>query len=339
MACEAMATRFEIVLHGLNRAALRAAGEEALEDIQRWDRTLSCYRSDSEIGRVNARAHLEAVRVSPPVFRLLEQARRLHRETEGAFDITVGPLLRCWGLTGGRRAIPTPEALARARECVGMDLVHLDPERGTVSFERPGVMLDLGAIGKGYAVEKAAEILKETDMDSAFLHGGTSTICALGKPPDQETWKVTLELPARFGAALKSVTAASVEQTRPEPAGPGRSEREGASVPVAVVALQNESLSVSAVWGKAFRVQGRTYGHIMDARTGAPAANVLLAAVALPSAAESDGFSTALMSMGDAGHDLIAALRPGARTFTVERQNGRLVWRGRGIQIRASRAF
>src|SRR5262245_50133967 len=97
LARHAMATRFELVLHGTDPVALRAAGEEALNEIERIEELLSLYRNTSEIAHINARAAREPVRVSPPVFRLLEQARQLSEETGGAFDITIAPLVRCWG--------------------------------------------------------------------------------------------------------------------------------------------------------------------------------------------------------------------------------------------------
>ncbi len=126
LALEAMATRFELVLHGEDDVRLRAAGEEALAEIQRLDAQLSFYRPSSEISRINARAAAGPVRVEPRLFRLLQTARRLHTETGGAFDLTVAPLMRCWGFTGNTGRLPEPEALAEARRRTGMHLVTLD---------------------------------------------------------------------------------------------------------------------------------------------------------------------------------------------------------------------
>ena len=145
----AMATRFEIVLHGDNPVALRAAGEEALEEIDRLEAQLSLYRSSSEIAHLNARAAKEPVRITPGLFGLLQRAQKLHTETGGAFDITIAPLVRCWGFMSGSGHIPKPEALADARAKVGMHLVELNPKDFAVRFAREGVTLDLGAIGKG----------------------------------------------------------------------------------------------------------------------------------------------------------------------------------------------
>ena len=187
-----MATRFEILLHGQNEAALRAAGEEALDEVDRLEAQLSLYRPTSEIARVNALAARQAVRVSPPVFRLLELAQRLHRETRGAFDIALGPLVRCWGFMGGNGSMPEPAPLAGARALAGMRHVRLDAADCSVRFDREGVMIDLGAIGKGCAIDCAARILRESGVASALLHGGTSTTYALGAPPGAEAWQVAV---------------------------------------------------------------------------------------------------------------------------------------------------
>jgi thiamine biosynthesis lipoprotein len=295
LARNAMATRFEILLHGENAAALRAAGEEALDEIGRLESQLSLYQPTSEIAHVNARAAREPVRVSPNVFHLLEQARRLHRETGGAFDISIAPLVRCWGFMGGTGKMPETAEVEAARALVGMSQVELNAENFSVRFARAGVMLDLGAIGKGYAVERVAGWLREAGVTSALLHGGTSTIYGLGHPPDAEAWSVALEYPQ-----LEGVEAAAEQ--------------------LAIVSLRDEALSVSAVWGRSFQAGGKTLGHVLDPRTGQPVAGALLAAVALPSATETDALSTALLIAGEAGYEQIAALRPGMRSWLLSEE-------------------
>jgi thiamine biosynthesis lipoprotein len=298
VARQAMATRFEILLHGEKEAALRAAGEEALDEVDRLEAQLSLYRPASQIARVNALAARQAVRVSPPVFQLLQQAQQLHQETGGAFDITIGPLVRCWGFMGGTGRLPEPGQLAAARALVGMRHVKLDAEAFSVRFDREGVMIDLGAIGKGYAVECAARILREAGVASALLHGGTSTTYAIGAPPDAEAWFVAVASP-------------------PEIAG-GHAISGGHRPPLQVVVkLRDEALSVSAVWGRCFEAGGKTYGHVLDPRTGRPASGAVLAAVALPSATETDALSTALLVAGRQGGGRIERLRPGMRTLLL----------------------
>jgi thiamine biosynthesis lipoprotein len=287
VARNAMATRFEIALIGENPAGLRAAGEEALAEIDRLEARLSLYRPSSEIARVNARAAHEPVRVSPSVFKLLEQARDLQRETGGAFDIATAPLVRCWGFMSGSLHMPDAAELEQVRARVGMHHVLLDSHNLTVRFDCEGVMIDLGAIGKGYAIDRAAEVLRDAGITRALLHGGNSTVYAIGVPPDQEGWKVAIA-----GAQDESKT-------------------------IATVSLKDMALSVSAVWARSFDSGGKKFGHVIDARTGHPVNNALLSAVMLPSATETDALSTALLVLGSEGHDAIAKLRPGIRTLLM----------------------
>ncbi len=303
-----MNTRYELVLHGPNPVALRAAGEEALEEIGRLEDVLSIYRPHTEIALVNARAAREAVRVTPLVFRLLQHAQRLWRETEGAFDITIGPLMRCWGFLGGTGALPDPVALAEARACTGFQHVILDEGGFNVRFDREGVMLDLGAIGKGFAIERAMECLREAGVECALLHGGTSTVAAMGIPPDEEAWKIVLEIPAE--------------------------SPEAPPVPLAVVRLRDEALSVSAVWGKSFQTKERTFGHVLDPRTGEPADRAVMSAVVCASATESDALSTALLTLGLGGVKAIAGLRPLARAMAVNRSAEGVRFAAEGFEVR-----
>jgi len=221
--------------------------------------------------------------------------------------------------------MPPDGELAEARANVGMDLVQLRPEDFTVRFAREGVMLDLGAIGKGYAIECAAEVLSEAGVTSALIHGGTSTIYALGHPPDSPFWKVAVENPERRLPSQPSSATSELppgEQSDGAGSPPGIGGEAASPLPYAAVGLKNEALSVSAVWGKAFQAEGKLFGHVLDPRTGQPAANAVLAAVVLPSATESDALSTALLTRGTEGHQVIASLRPGMRTLLVIESEG-----------------
>jgi thiamine biosynthesis lipoprotein len=299
LAREAMNTRFELVLHGGDPVRLRAAGEEALDEIERIESRLSLFRPTSEIAHVNAWAARQPVRVSPPTFALLQQAKQLHAETDGAFDPTIAPLLHCWGLLGrndGR--LPGDTELAAARACTGLGLVELDAREFTVRFARDGVMLDLGAIGKGHAVDEAITLLREAGVTSALLHAGTSSVFALGTPPDAEAWKIAMEGPPNLD---------------------GRPRQ-----PLATLRLRDESLGVSAAWGKCFTAGAQTYGHVLDPRDGRPARHAVLAAVALPFAAEADALSTALLVLGAAGLQKLKTLRPTARALIASAHDGQL---------------
>ena len=148
-------------------------------------------------------------------------------------------------------------------------------------------MIDLGAVGKGYAVDCAIETLREAGVESALLHGGTSTVYGLGAPPGAEGWKIAI--------------APAPEQSSPQ----------------AAIMLRDCALSVSAVWGKSFEADGKRFGHVIDPLTGWPVNNAVQAAVALPSATETDALSTALLVLGLEGHEIISRLRPEMRTMVV----------------------
>lgn len=295
LAREAMHTRFELVLHGEDPVRLRAAGEEALDEVERIEARLSLFRPTSELAHVNARAAMAPVRVSPPTFALLQTAAHWHAATDGAFDPTLAPLLNCWGLLGRTEGrVPSPTELAAARACCGMGHVALDERERTVRFLRPGMCLDLGAIGKGHAVDEAIALLREAGVTSALLHAGTSSIFALGAPPDGEAWRVAVEGPP---------TADGQPRTQ-----------------LATMELRDESLGLSAVWGKSFVAGGQTYGHVLDARSGLPANRAELAAVILPSATETDALSTALLTLGPEGLPRLMQLRPDARALVAARR-------------------
>ena len=266
LAQRAMACRFELVLEGEDAPRLRAAGEAALREIEWLETRLSRFLPASDTSRINARAATEAVPVEPWLFDLLKRCRRLHEHTNGAFDLTVGPLMQAWGFYGDGGRVPDADALAEARRRAGMRLVNLDEAQRAVRFAREGVALDFGAIGKGYAVDEAIHILREAGVERAFLHGGTSTMYGLGHPADAEAWNVAIVDP---GAADE---------------------------PVAVVALRDEALSVSAASGKSFDFEGVCYGHVLDPRLGKPVRGAALAAAAAASAETADAVSTALLA-------------------------------------------
>ena len=255
--------------------------------------------------------------VEPRLFSLLQLAKRMHNETSGAFDITVGPLIRCWGFMGGSGALPSPEDLAEARARVGMHHVVLDEKRFTIRFAREGMMIDLGSIGKGYALEVAAETLLEAGVTCALLHGGTSTICGIGAPPEAEGWKIAIDAPPGAGE----------DECDREV---GTSKR-----PLAVVELRDEALSVSGIHGKCFAAGGKTYGHVIDPRTGSPTEGAVLSAVVLASATETDALSTALLVTGRLGQEKLIHARPTLRALVAERtgQGDRLTLRTDGIDL------
>ena len=265
LALEAMATRFELVVAGPDPSGLRAAGEEALGEIARREQQLSRFVPSSDVSWINAHAADGPVQVEPSLFRLLQRCHTLSVATGGTFDITVGPLVRAWRTAGESGALPDPGMLARARGSTGYSRLILDEEERTVRFTSPGMSIDLGAAGKGFAIGCAMDILRDLGVTSALLHGGTSSVHALGAPPDGGGWKVEWK----------------------DPAGGTR-----------VFDLADSALSVSAVHGRIVDVDGERYGHVIDPRTGMPTRTATSAVVTGPGSLECDALSTALLILG-----------------------------------------
>jgi thiamine biosynthesis lipoprotein len=284
----AMACLFEAWLCGDDEAWCAGVAEEALAEVARLEAQLSHYRDDSDVARLNALASREWVRVEPALFALLSLARRLSRETDGAFDITAGPLVKAWGFYQGEGRVPTEEEIAAARARVGMSHVRLDRERSAVRFDVEGVDINLGAIGKGHALDQAAEVLRFYGVTNAVIHGGRSTILALGAPEGEEGWAFTLKDPR---------------------------DRER---PLYHVSLRDRALSTSGNAEQFFEADGKRYGHLLDPRTGRPVEGRLCVWVIAPSAAESDALSTAFIVLGPEATRAVCRKRPEIEAVLVE---------------------
>ena len=278
LAAHAMATRFELVLDGDDEARLRAAGEDALDEIVRLDAQLSFYRPTSDVSWINGHAALEPVLVEPRLFELLARCLGLSAATDGAFDITIAPLMKAWRFTHGNGAHPDAAVLTRARALVGFRGVELDAARRTVRFARPGMLIDLGSAGKGYAVDRAIARLRENGVPRALLHGGTSSVHAIGAPHRFDGW--------RIGWTPDGAPARTFE-------------------------LHDSALAVSAVHGKAFRANGRVFGHVMDPHGGQPADVARSAVVTGPDSLLCDALSTALLVRGAAWVPMLRERFPG----------------------------
>jgi thiamine biosynthesis lipoprotein len=268
----AMACRFEVLLAAGQHAAGSAAALCALERVDELEARLSVYRDSSELSHVNRQAAAVPVVVSSELFALLAQCVELWRATDRAFDITGGPLSRAWGFSRRQGALPGSEQLAAALAAVGSDKLALDAAAGTVRFLVPGMELNLGAIGKGYALDRAAEELNSAGVADYLFHGGQSSILARGHRPE-----ATTESPGWIAAVL-------------DPLRPGK--------PLAEIAIVDRAIGTSGSGTQFFRHGGRRYGHILDPRTGWPACGMWSATVVAPTAAEADALSTAFYVLG-----------------------------------------
>jgi thiamine biosynthesis lipoprotein len=260
----AMATRFEILLPAGAENGCEA-GKAAFALLDELEDQMSVYREYSEVCRINRTAARRAMRVESRLFGLLRLSEQISRETDGAFDSTAHPLIKVWGFFRGPKRVPSEDERAAARACVGMAHVTLDESKKTIVFDRDGVELNLGSIGKGYALDRLAERLTEGwKIPSALLHGGSSSVYSIGCPPDDRRgWLVRI-------------------------CHPWQQERY-----LAGVWLRDRALGTSAATFQHLLHEGRKLGHILDPRTGWPASGLASVSVVAPTAALADALSTA----------------------------------------------
>jgi thiamine biosynthesis lipoprotein len=291
-----MGSFFEVRLPAAVPGAIDLASR-ALDLVDALEDQMTIYREDSELSRINATAHLGPVAVEPGLFALLERALGIGRETAGAYDVTSGALSLAWGFIRGPRRVPEPDVLADARARTGAALVQLDPAARTIRFARPGVVLNLGSIGKGHAIDRVAGAVRDHWWPTpALVHGGQSSLYALGSPPGT--------LGGRWEVAVHN------------PFDPHR--------PVGVLRLRNRGVGTSGAAFQRFEQGGRRYGHILDPRTGEPpAGGPASVTVVAPTAAEADALSTAFTLLGREAAASYCAGRPGlGAIFVLEGTGG-----------------
>jgi len=296
----AMACQFEVILDARRDPDAAETALEVLDLVDELEDQLSVYRDHSEVCSINARARTEAVTVEPRLFALLQEAVELYEATAGAFDITAGPLARVWGFHRRQGQIPADADLAEALAVVGTDKLELDVQRSTIRFREEGMEINLGAIGKGYALDRGAERLLETGAADFLLHGGQSSVLARGSRYQNKKGGQ-----ARFSEDADDEPA-SDEPTPKEKGGlsPFFGWMVGVKHPMrpgqrlAEIWLNAAAMGTSGSRRQSFTYRGRRYGHILDPRTGRPADGVLSATVIAPTAAEADALSTAFYVMG-----------------------------------------
>src|SRR5580693_6088458 len=180
---DAMGSTYSVVVYGSDEARLRAAVEDASEEARRLDHLLSNYIPASEWSQVNREASSKPVRISTELFQLLAACVEYSRESEGSFDITVGPLMKVWGFYKGTGHLPHRAEVRGAMALVGYQNILLDPKNNSVKFAKDGMDIDPGGIGKGYAVDKMVAVLREDGVTAALVSAGGSSIYGIGAPP------------------------------------------------------------------------------------------------------------------------------------------------------------
>lgn len=266
---QAMATHFEVLLP-FGNSEMQLAADAALDVVDELEEQLSVYKPTSEVSYLNQQASEAPTKLEPQLFNLLLHSAHLSHQTQGAFDIATGALTKAWGFYQRQGRVPTPMERSKAMEAVGSRYLAFDQERQTVRYLRNGLEINLGAIGKGYALDRAVEVLKQQfNVKCGLMHGGNSSVRAIGSlNPDGRGWPVGLKHPWREDISLGTVY------------------------------LSDCSMGTSSATYQHFEYNGNKLGHVLDPRTGWPATGVQQVTVIAPSAADADALSTALFVLG-----------------------------------------
>jgi thiamine biosynthesis lipoprotein len=297
-----MGTRFRIVLYAPDEATARKAGRAAFDRVAALDSCMSDYKADSELMRLCAKAGGEPVPVSDELFFVLSRAQELARRSGGAFDVTVGPVVRLWRRARRTQQLPDPDKLAQARALVGYKNVRLDARGHTVQLLKAGMLLDLGGIGKGYAADEALAVLAKHGITRALVAAG-GDIAVSAAPPGTAGWKVAI-------APL--------------------SEEEGAAGPYLV--LEHAAVSTSGDAEQFVEIDGKRYSHIVDPHTGIGLVGRMSATVVAKNGISADSMTKVVAVLGaEKGFAIIES---------VEGASARLVRKDdRGLRTATSRGF
>ena len=263
-----MGTVFEIEAYGEDADRTAAAVEEAFAVIRRADEIMSDYREESELSRLNREGAGKLVPLSADLYGILRASVEYSRLTDSAFDVTVGALVDAWRQAAKRGRRLDEAERRRVLALVGHPHLSLEESAQAARFDRPGIRVDLGGIAKGWAVDRAADVLRRRGIERALISSGTSSIYALGAPPGQTAWKIALRHPLREDDLL------------------------------AVVSLRDQSVSTSGDYEQTRTIAGKPVSHILDPRNGMPVETMWSTTVIAPTAEESDALSTAVFVLG-----------------------------------------
>ncbi|HSW61815.1 MAG TPA: FAD:protein FMN transferase [Dissulfurispiraceae bacterium] len=244
-----------------DEAKAQQAIENAYKELDRLERLLNFYADDSELSEINRNAGVKPVKVSPEAFEVIEKAVFTSEMTEGAFDVTVGPLVNLWDFKKG--VIPEKDAIAESLKRVGYRNIVLDKSAVTVYLKKSGAQMDLGGILKGYAADKATHILQKHGFLSGIVSVG-GEVRAFGKKPDATPWIVGIQNPRQKGQSDEVI---------------------------ATIAVSDKALSTSGDYIRFFEKDGSRYHHLLNSRTGYPAEQCGSVTIVADDGVTADGFA------------------------------------------------
>lgn len=291
-----MGTVFKLTFYTHDDIAATNAARAVFTRVEELDNMLSDYDPESELMKLCAMPYGQPVPASDELFELLSRSQRLAQRTDGAFDVTVGPLARLWRRARRAESLPPPDQLQHAMESVGWQKVKLDEATKRVTLLAPRMQLDLGGIAKGYAADQALEVLKRHGITRALI-AASGDIAVGDAPPGERCWRVSIGTP-----------------------------RPASTSAAHTLLLKHAAVSTSGDAEQFVEIDGIRYSHIVDPRTGIGLTNQLQVTVVGRDAVDTDSFATALSVMDEAAGLQLIESRPGLEV---------LMWKGHGAAAHA----
>jgi thiamine biosynthesis lipoprotein len=288
-----MGTSVEVIVWGPDRDALDMGAERAYAEIGRIEKELSVHKKDSALSEINRCAGVSPVPVGEEIFHLVQESVRFSERSGGAFDITVEGLGDLWDLGRPDFQVPADDLLRQSLERVGYGKIRLDEKASTVFLEREGMKLSLGGIAKGYAVDRAVRMLRESGIRGGIVSAG-GDLLAFGRKKSGAAWKVGVRNPRDRDRNICILSAVDL------------------------------AVATSGDYERYRMIDGKRYHHIIDPRTGYPSTGCMSATVAARSAMTADALATAVFVLGpEAGLALLETL-PNVEGIVVD-SKGKLV--------------
>jgi FAD:protein FMN transferase len=298
-----MGTLFRIILYASDSTQAVLAAQAAFRRVDQLNDILSDYKEDSELSRLSATSGTgQKIKVSKDLWHVLQQSVTLSRQTDGAFDITVGPYVQLWRRASRQQQFPSQEALRKASQCVGYQYIQLYPSAQAVELTRSGMRLDAGGVGKGYAVDEAMQILQGHGIASALVDGG-GNILVSDPPPGKKGWQVELVIPQI--SSDKKIT----------------------------VTLTHTAVATSGDMYQYVELDGKRYSHILDPRTGLGLTNQIMVTILARNGITADLYSTAVSVLSsEKGSALVERTPKTAAIISVQTGDRIQTWQSKRMK-------
>lgn len=282
-----MGTIYKIEVYDTDKSKAEKAISQAFKEIRDCDKILSDYRRDSELTKILEEASSHPVKVSDYFFEITEKSLYFSKLTNGLFDITIQPLIKLWGFKDKEFKKPTDKQIKKVKEFVGYQNIILDSDNKTIFLKDPRVKMDFGAIGKGFAVDKALKVLKKNNIKSAFIDS-VSNQYYLGTPSDNKYWKVGIKDARDQNKIIKYLS------------------------------LKDKTVSTSGDYEQFFIENGERFTHIINPLTGYPIKEAIASTIVSDSATDADALSTSVLLLNDKQANDLVKVFPNTQLIRIK---------------------